>query len=167
MGCAWWFLSDIERDLEGANGWAASDTLMQRDTHLSLKYGQSFYWGCAMATAVVPMDVVPVTLAEVGLSTCSLILGVLLNAYIISALATTLSNIDSKREHARTHMDSVQDYLTYKRVPNALKRRIMSFYAYLYSSAVSAEKSQLLRADSWLLNLATAWTCRASPRTGA
>ena len=68
-----------------------------------------------------------------------------LNALLISAFSSTLANIDSKRAIARTHLEMVQDYLVYKRVPLEVKKRIGAFYEYLYSSALSVEKAQLLR----------------------
>ena len=56
-------------------------------------------------------------------------------ALLISAFSSTLANIDSKRAIARTHLEMVQDYLVYKRVPLEVKKRIGAFYEYLYSTA--------------------------------
>ena len=69
LGCGWWLVSEIEgveSCIDGcAAGWGARADVRGPSVSLATKYNHAFFWGAAMATAMLPFDVVPVSDGEI------------------------------------------------------------------------------------------------------
>ena len=166
LGCLWWMVSDIERSEEelgpGPGSWLASPWhagennwhpphWLKNDASVTMKYTYSFLWGAGMVTSLVPRDIEPVTVTESILTTACMFIGLLLNAYIISALNQALASMNAKRQLTGKQLDSIKTYLVLKAVPPALRARIMEYYEYLLTSSAALQDMNMF--DQLPLNL--------------
>ena len=87
LGCAWWFVSDIELSVTDTptvpqNAWQPSMELLSSDS-LGPQFAAAFFWGASMATAMLPYDVEPQTEIEQYFTIVCMIFGLVLNAYVV------------------------------------------------------------------------------------
>ena len=64
----------------------------------------------------VPKDVEPVTQLECAVTTVALFSGLILNAFVISALTSAMNSLDSAQAIASEKLEAVRNYLTFKGV---------------------------------------------------
>ena len=160
FGCMWWLVSDYERteiDLGTPwygpeNMWMAQDWLVN-SPQFSEKYSHSFLWGAGMVTAMVPFDIMPVTVIESWITVGAMFIGLILNAIVISSLTTALSSMYAKKQLAGKQLDTIRNYLVLKSVPNELRSRVLEYYEYFYTSSTSLASS--INSDEMPRNLAT------------
>ena len=101
FGCLWWLVSEYERTDEPLytpwygpdNSWMAQEWLYN-SPKFSEKYAQAFLWGAGMVTAMVPFDIVPVTVMESWIT--------------VSAMFSHLSSHDDCN-HQRSHDNDDDD----------------------------------------------------------
>ena len=101
----------------------------------------AFFWGAGMVTSMVPRDIEPVTPLECFVTTITMFVGLLLNAFVISSLTTALATMNSKKELAGKQLDTIRNYLILKGVPTDLRSRILEYYEYLFTSSQSLASS--------------------------
>ena len=142
FGCLWWLIADLELENEALDSkWFTGESRwgppvwLKNAPDFGLKYVHSFYWGAGMATSMVPSEVDPVTKLEVLVTTFTLFFGLMLNAFVISSLASAVASMDSKKELAGAQLDSIRSYLIVKEVPVALRNGIIEYYEYLFTSS--------------------------------
>jgi hypothetical protein len=68
-------------------------------------------------------------------------IGVLLYAIIIGSASSALSNLDSANAERRQKLDSINQYLRQRRVPDDLQKRIRAYYDYMWSSHQSLNEN--------------------------
>jgi len=149
FGCLWWLISDLElQEPELAARWYTGDInswhpppWLKNEQSLWDKYMHSFFWGAGMVTSMVPRDIEPVTALEAGVTTVTMFVGLLLNAFVISSLTTALATMNSKKELAGKQLDTIRNYLLLKGVPADLRSRILEYYEYLFTSSESLASS--------------------------
>lgn len=154
LGCAWWLVADYERETPAVFGWDPEhvENRWIPEEHLingtlGAKWAHSFYWGAGMVTSLVPKDVEPVTQLECAVTTVALFSGLILNAFVISALTSAMNSLDSAQAIASEKLEAVRNYLTFKGVGPELRARIIEFYEYLLTSSQSGEQERALLQD--------------------
>ena len=160
FGCLWWLISEFERLDEALgtpwygpeNQWMAQDWLVNAPT-FSEKYVHAFLWGAGMVTAMVPFDIMPVTVMESLITVTAMFIGLVLNAIVISSLTTALSSMYAKKQLAGKQLDTIRNYLVLKAVPTDLRGRVLEYYEYLFTSSQSLANS--VKYEEMPLNLAT------------
>jgi len=163
FGCLWWLISSLEREDDLAdslgspwygpeNQWMAQMWLVE-SPRFSEKYSHSFLWGAGMVTAMVPFDIMPVTVLENWVTVVAMFIGLVLNAIVISSLTTALSTMYAKKQLTGSKLDTIRNYLVLKAVPNDLRSRVLEFYDYYYSSQKSLADS--INYSTMPANLAT------------
>jgi len=161
FGCLWWMIADLELENEaldskwftGESKWGPA-VWLKNAPDFGLKYVHAFYWGAGMATSMVPSEVDPVTKLEVLVTTFTLFFGLMLNAFVISSLASAVASMDSKKELAGAQLDSIRSYLIVKEVPVALRNSIIEYYEYLFTSSHGTQALQKSVFDGVPLHLA-------------
>ena len=119
----------------------------------SEKYAHAFLWGAGMVTAMVPYDIMPVTVMESWITVAAMYIGLVLNAIVISSLTTALSSMNAKKQLTSKKLDTIRTYMVLKAVPNDLRSRVLEYYEYLFTSSQSLAKS--VQYDEMPPNLAT------------
>jgi len=156
LGCAWWFVADLELTetcetiggllsaacAEPSNAWQPNADLLRSD-RLGRQWSAAFFWGVGMVTAMVPYDIQPETEIEVWVTAISMFIGLLLNAFAIGSMASALSSLDAKKSIAAEKLDTLGHYLQINAIGPDLRSRIFEFYEYLYTSSQSMEDLHL------------------------
>ncbi|KAG9406953.1 hypothetical protein AC1031_003278 [Aphanomyces cochlioides] len=109
-------------------------------TPLSDKYVSCFYFAIMVTTA---NDLQPRTTLERIFTGLMLLLGIAVNATIIGSAANLLANLDKTEVARKEHLDAINDYLRFKKVPLMLQDKIRHYYDYVWTVRPSEQSSQL------------------------
>jgi hypothetical protein len=85
----------------------------------------------------------PETNTQMMFSIFMSMIGIVVFSTVIGSLSAVLSNLDTGAAAKQDQLDSVNAYLTFRRVNPALKLRIRSFYKYLWDSGQSAHHQDM------------------------
>ena len=146
MGCAWWFVADMELINQPGvpfNAWQPSAYLMDPTMTLGPQFARAFFWGAGMVTGFVPYDIEPDTEIESWFTAICMFVGLVLNAFVIGSMASALSTMDSKKALAAGKLRTIEAYLQLNSVTPELRSHILEFYEYLYTSTQSFEDLKL------------------------
>ncbi|KAG7393791.1 hypothetical protein PHYBOEH_006019 [Phytophthora boehmeriae] len=94
---------------------------------LGQQYMDAFYFAIMVTTA---NDVSPTTPIEKLFTSVMLFVGIVINASIIGSAANLLANLDKEEIARKNQMDSINDYLRFKKVPLVLQNKIRRYYDY-------------------------------------
>ncbi len=129
LACAWFLIAVIE-------GLPDSSWVVRCGIEASqpaAQYVRSLYWTITTMTTVGYGDITPVRTAEYIASMVVMLLGASMYAFIIGNVASLLSNLDSAKADYWNRMESVTEYLRYRRVPQRLGVRVRNYYEYLWA----------------------------------
>ncbi|ETN08973.1 hypothetical protein PPTG_11041 [Phytophthora nicotianae INRA-310] len=110
--------------------WAPTHDIRNSDS-LGQQYVDAFYFAIMVTTA---NDVNPITPIEKLFTSVMLFVGIVINASIIGSAANLLANLDKEEIARKNHMDSINDYLRFKKVPLVLQNKIRRYYDYAWST---------------------------------
>ena len=118
-----------------AEGLLWGPSAAQRGWCFARQYGFSFYWAVGLLTGIVPRDISPDTILEIAFTVGSMLVGVAMLALVVSSATSALHSVDAVAEAQRRELELINGFLDFKRVPHDLRRRINSFYHYLFGAA--------------------------------
>jgi len=95
------------------------------------KYMNSLYW---TVMAFVGEDLAPTSSAELAVTSFSVLVGLMLSSTLIGAMATMLQSLDVHSEKRRAQLDAIHEFLVDRRVDRSLRKKIYSYYDYLWQS---------------------------------
>jgi hypothetical protein len=107
---------------------------------LSDKYLFAFYWAIL---AMLGENAQPETNTQLMFSSFMSMIGIVVFSTVIGSLSAVLSNLDSGAAAKQEQLDSVNAYLSFRRVNPYLKLKIRGFYKYLWDSGQSAHHQQM------------------------
>lgn len=137
IACAYYIGLNYSLD----NDWGPTAEL--RASPLTQQYIDALYFAIMVTTA---NDVNPTTATEKVFVTVMLFIGIVINASIIGSAANLLSNLDKEAIARKNQMDSINDYLRFKKVPLPLQNKIRRFYEYALNSRMQ-DPTESLFAD--------------------
>jgi potassium voltage-gated channel Eag-related subfamily H protein 7 len=137
IACSYYYVSNAQ---EIETSWSPSMDLM-KNASLQEKYIDAFYFAIMVTTA---NDVNPTNGTEKIFTSIMLILGILINASIIGSAANLLSNLDKAEIARKNQLDSINEYLRFKKVPLQLQDKIRRYYEYVLSSRMIDPTENLL-----------------------
>ncbi|KAG6604517.1 Voltage-gated Ion Channel (VIC) Superfamily [Phytophthora cinnamomi] len=123
IACTYYYISMNE----SVNTTWAPDPEVQSSDSLGQQYIDAFYFAIMVTTA---NDVGPKTSFEKLFTSVMLFVGIVINASIIGSAANLLSNLDKEEIARKDQMDSINDYLRFKKVPLGLQNKIRRYYDY-------------------------------------
>lgn len=97
-------------------------------------YVYAVYWVITTLSTVGYGDIAPKTPAQMMFASLTMIIGVAFFGYILSNMASLLSRLDAARESYMNHLDKVESYMRYNKVPVHLRRKVRSYYRYLWEN---------------------------------
>eukprot|EP00937_MAST-01D_sp_MAST-1D-sp2_P000608 g608.t1 len=110
------------------------------DSDIGRRYLYSMHWAML---ALLGSDTIPQSNTELWFTNGMLLLGVVVFASIVGSASSLLSSLDAYAEAKKTQMDSVKQYLRYRRVPTTLQRKICNYFEYLWVSGQSIHHKRL------------------------
>lgn len=116
-------------------GWLflGSGTALREGGRLT-EYIRAIYWTITTLCTVGYGDITPKTPAQMGYACLVMIVGVTFFGYVISNVASLMARLDAAKEHHLAVLDRVETFMSYNRVPHALKSDVRAFYRYLWES---------------------------------
>jgi len=92
---------------------------------------------------LVGNDPMPTTVWQTAISAFGTILGIIVMSGIIGSATSLVASLDSYAEEKKDQMDSIRQYLAYRRVPREMRVQVLRFYDYLLYSGHSARIKKL------------------------
>jgi hypothetical protein len=145
--CKWWFLDNIEK-FKNATGhtsitWedycksvAAQQIPDEWLPHpyyanqgLWMQYWQAIFWAVE-ATTGVGASVAPIRIDEIIMTTVVGMFGLLISALIIGSAGSALYNMDFVGAAKRSNLESINAYLTKRKVPIFFQKIIADYYGH-------------------------------------
>jgi potassium voltage-gated channel Eag-related subfamily H protein 7 len=114
IACGYWFLAREEG--LGTDKWVPPAALQQRG--LLEQYAFAFHWAILVT---IGNDAKPVTYNENVYSGFIMLAGIAVFASIIGGASSLLSNLDLGAQAQKQQMDSINQYLRFRRVPSDLR----------------------------------------------
>lgn len=142
IGCVYYIILRVEGDVAQPDFIGQDFTLLDVES-LTSRYFRAWYW----AMAVMPgfNNTNPVTILELVCTSFFTLSGIMFFATIIGAVGDMATNLDSSKIYFRTHLDEIDDYMQYKKLPMQLQDDVKAYYNYLWKSGKALEKNELLR----------------------
>jgi CRP-like cAMP-binding protein len=103
-------------------------------------YFFSFYWSIM---AMLGDNSAPASNTQFVFSIFMSMIGIVVFSTIIGALSALLSSMDKLGEAKQEQLDSINQYMAFRRVDRALQLRIRAYYKYLWESGQSGHHQQL------------------------
>eukprot|EP00747_Dinoflagellata_sp_TGD_P216051 gnl/TRDRNA2_/TRDRNA2_88660_c0_seq1.p1 gnl/TRDRNA2_/TRDRNA2_88660_c0~~gnl/TRDRNA2_/TRDRNA2_88660_c0_seq1.p1 ORF type:complete len:285 (+),score=42.56 gnl/TRDRNA2_/TRDRNA2_88660_c0_seq1:20-874(+) len=91
-------------------------------------YLWSYYYAMTLITTVGFGDVTPQTMGECIACTCTMFIGSMLYAYIISSLLEVISNMDPHRAHFEASVDEASAMMVDHHLPDALRHDVRNYF---------------------------------------
>eukprot|EP01063_Lacrimia_lanifica_P001762 TRINITY_DN1090_c0_g2_i1.p1 TRINITY_DN1090_c0_g2~~TRINITY_DN1090_c0_g2_i1.p1 ORF type:complete len:556 (+),score=197.60 TRINITY_DN1090_c0_g2_i1:119-1786(+) len=139
IGCLFFLLILLEGD-RATMDFTGSVDIHNKD--LGSKYIRAFYWSFVTMTGYNNTN--PHTKEEHFFSIAVTMIGISLFATIIGTVGSLVTNLDSSALYFRQKMDSINDYMKYKRIPQDLQNDVRNYYAYLWKSGKGLDKNKVL-----------------------
>ena len=114
---------------ECVSHWMPWDGLIYEE--LGVQYSQAFFWA-VMVMSGIGYDIAPVTPVETWFTIAVIMVGIIMNAAIIGAIASAIATIDASAIRRSEHLDEVTRYLAQKGIPAKLRFEIQDYYSYRY-----------------------------------
>ncbi|CAM9542288.1 unnamed protein product, partial [Heterosigma akashiwo] len=160
-GCMYMF--NLRNGYFGESNWGQYLVYLQQDleqTNASFLTAHALYYLEAMffsASALSANDKEPQTAFEYLFALAGLLMSIGVNAVIIGSATTVLSNLDSTAVAHKKKVDAIQEYLRFRRVPNRIQKKILSYYEYCWLTGQSSHAEHLFHElpDKLRLELST------------
>ncbi|KAJ3150565.1 Kinesin-like protein kif27 [Geranomyces variabilis] len=128
-----WPSSDISASCN-SDSWVNSS--MEFFGLASLGLGQlyiaSTYWAIVTMTTLGYGDIRPNNTSERIFAVFTALCGILFYGYINGTIASTLSNMDSRRVAYQQRLDAVKQYMTDRKMDPDMKERVLTYYDYVW-----------------------------------
>jgi potassium voltage-gated channel Eag-related subfamily H protein 7 len=136
VACGYWFLAREEG--LGSDDWVPPADLMNKG--FTEQYAFAFHWAILVT---IGNDAKPVTYNEHVYSGCIMLAGIAVFASIIGGASSLLSNLDLSAQAQKQQMDSINQYLRFRRVPSELRLKIRNYYKYLWLTGQALHHKKL------------------------
>jgi len=126
-----------------ACGWIALGAVPTTSDHVS-SYLAALYWSVQTLSTVGYGDLTPSTNAQILYAIVVMIFGVGVYGYIIGNVANILANIDPVKVHRLEKLKKLMAFMSYRRVPPVLQKRIHDYYNYLWEKRLDYDESTVI-----------------------
>jgi hypothetical protein len=153
LACFWAFVGGLADD--GQTNWKrayleslAMDEAEWESWGLGGQYLASIYFTVTSITTVGYGDIKPVTHYERFFTIITLLIGAASYGFVIGDVATMVGNADVNSRRFNEKMDSLQSYLSARRIPSSLAFRIRTHFKHLLLHKTAIEEQSILDALS-------------------
>ena len=127
----------------GTDRWVYRNITPGVNGTLSHQYIYSFYWSTLTLTTIGETPQ-PVEDVEYVFVTLDFLVGVLIFATVVGNVGSMITNMNRARAEFQNRMDSVKQYMEFRKVGKELERRVIEWFEYLWSNKQSLDEQSIL-----------------------
>ena len=111
---------------------------------LSRQYLVSFYWSTLTLTTIGELPG-PERDGEYAFVIFDFLIGVLIFATIVGMVGGIITNMNARRTEFQGKLDSIKQYMTYRKVGGDLQVRVIKWFDYLWTNNHTLDEQEILR----------------------
>lgn len=128
----------------GSDTWVYPDTKKPGFGRLARQYIYSFYWSTLTLTTIGETPP-PVRDVEYFFVVADFLTGVLIFATIVGNVGAMISNMSAARVEFQAKIDSIKQYMQFRKVTKELEIRVVKWFDYLWTEEKTCDAKQVLR----------------------
>lgn len=124
-------------------GFETDGWVYQGSPNFTTQYIYSFYWSTLTLTTIGETPQ-PVRDLEYLFVTVDFLVGVLVFATIVGNIGSMITNMNAARAEFQNRMDSIKQYMVFRKVGKDLENRVIKWFDYLWSNKQSMDEETTL-----------------------
>ena len=128
----------------GSDTWVYPSLKIPDNRRLARQYVYSFYWSTLTLTTIGETPP-PVRDAEYFFVVCDFLTGVLIFATIVGNVGAMISNMNAARVEFQAKIDSIKQYMEFRKVTKDLEVRVVKWFDYLWTEEKTCDEKQVLK----------------------
>lgn len=141
-GCLYFAISKILGF--GSDTWVYPGPKKPEFSQLSRQYIYSFYWSTLTLTTIGETPP-PVRDVEYFFVVVDFLTGVLIFATIVGNVGAMISNMNAARVEFQAKIDSIKQYMQFRKVTKDLEVRVVKWFDYLWTEGKTCDEKQVLK----------------------
>ncbi|XP_022695007.1 cyclic nucleotide-gated cation channel alpha-3-like isoform X2 [Varroa jacobsoni] len=126
----------------GSDNWVYRNISEPRYASLQHQYIYSFYWSTLTLTTIGEVPV-PERDSEYVFVVIDFLVGVLIFATIVGNVGSMITNINAARAEFQQKMDSIKQYMEFRKVSKELENRVIKWFDYLWTNKQSLDEDRI------------------------
>uniref|UniRef100_A0A667YYD4 Cyclic nucleotide gated channel subunit alpha 3 n=1 Tax=Myripristis murdjan TaxID=586833 RepID=A0A667YYD4_9TELE len=128
----------------GSDTWVYPDIRDPVNGRLARQYIYCFYWSTLTLTTIGETPP-PIQDVEYLFVVCDFLTGVLIFATIVGNVGAMISNMNAARAEFQAKIDSIKQYMQFRKVTKDLEVRVVKWFDYLWTEEKTCDEKQVLR----------------------
>ncbi|XP_052629885.1 cyclic nucleotide-gated cation channel alpha-3 isoform X3 [Harpia harpyja] len=128
----------------GTDSWVYPNVSIPEYGHLSRKYIYSLYWSTLTLTTIGETPP-PVKDEEYLFVVIDFLVGVLIFATIVGNVGSMISNMNASRAEFQAKVDSIKQYMHFRKVTKDLEARVIKWFDYLWTNKKTVDEKEVLK----------------------
>nr|XP_023656761.1 cyclic nucleotide-gated channel cone photoreceptor subunit alpha-like isoform X1 [Paramormyrops kingsleyae] len=128
----------------GTDTWVYPNISHPEYGRLSRKYIYCLYWSTLTLTTIGETPP-PVRDVEYLFVVCDFLIGVLIFATIVGNVGAMISNMNASRAEFQAKIDSIKQYMQFRKVTKDLEARVIKWFDYLWTNKKTCDEKEVLK----------------------
>ncbi|XP_054650644.1 cyclic nucleotide-gated channel cone photoreceptor subunit alpha-like [Dunckerocampus dactyliophorus] len=128
----------------GSDTWVYPSLINTEFQHLTRQYIYCFYWSTLTLTTIGETPP-PVHDIEYFFVVADFLIGVLIFATIVGNVGAMISNMSAARVEFQAKIDSIKQYMQFRKVTKDLETRVVKWFDYLWTEQKTCDEKQVLK----------------------
>ncbi|XP_071403744.1 cyclic nucleotide-gated channel alpha-3 isoform X3 [Pithys albifrons albifrons] len=128
----------------GTDSWVYPNVSVPEYARLSRKYIYSLYWSTLTLTTIGETPP-PVKDEEYLFVVIDFLVGVLIFATIVGNVGSMISNMNASRAEFQAKVDSIKQYMQFRKVTKDLEARVIKWFDYLWTNKKTVDEKEVLK----------------------
>ncbi|XP_017727347.1 PREDICTED: cyclic nucleotide-gated cation channel alpha-3 isoform X2 [Rhinopithecus bieti] len=128
----------------GTDSWVYPNISIPEHGRLSRKYIYSLYWSTLTLTTIGETPP-PVKDEEYLFVVLDFLVGVLIFATIVGNVGSMISNMNASRAEFQAKIDSIKQYMQFRKVTKDLETRVIRWFDYLWANKKTVDEKEVLK----------------------
>jgi hypothetical protein len=141
IACAWFAVLSYEGRDTFSVSFAGDDGILDRPP--ASQYMRAILWSVQMLPNYV--DTPPSQPLEFVISLATVIVGVCVYMLTIGVVASVMVNNNASTKYYRDHLESINHFMNFHRLPAEIKTRVHEYFAYLWNSRKGLDETDVLK----------------------
>lgn len=130
VACVWMLLPSWVEEGGEVTSWVSADQACNEwaYTRLEVRYLRTLYYSITVLSTVGYGDIKPATPLETCFMMCVVVLSTSLFATLIGLISSYIRTRDSEAESQKSQLDYIEHYMSYRKMPKRVRRRIYEYF---------------------------------------